>query len=284
MKKKLTIEEQIDHMKFSDNINFANYSDEKAIEFLTYHNYFFKLKSYSELFERIEKGIDRGKYKNLKFEQLVELSKIDLYLREIIFKISLSIEHSLKVQILRDISSNPDENGYDIVKAFLDSNSYVKQKLLKKACKHKYNKKNRKLETEYTPTIINDNVNNLSAWNLVDVIDFGMLESFYKFYMNYYYADEQNKLIDLLWNVRKIRNGCAHNSCLLVSLNKETKKMNHPFHILYLLEHGFKFNDTESNLLNKFLLKDVASLLISFSEIVTSVEVKKHIFLNLKVF
>ena len=52
------------------------------------------------------------KYVNLEFAYLLELSKIDMYLRKIIMNMSLDIEHVLKTRMLYDISRNEKEDGY----------------------------------------------------------------------------------------------------------------------------------------------------------------------------
>lgn len=50
-KKKITIDEQIEHIK-SKNIKFEIMSENEAKKFLTYNTYYFKLKSYAKSFER----------------------------------------------------------------------------------------------------------------------------------------------------------------------------------------------------------------------------------------
>lgn len=115
MKKKLNIDEQIDYMKNMKNIRFAENEEENAKCFLKNSTYFYKLKSYAKLFD-INKNT--GEYWELYYKQLVELSKIDLYLRRILFNMCLSIEHQLKLNLINDITNDCDEDGYSIVKIF----------------------------------------------------------------------------------------------------------------------------------------------------------------------
>lgn len=113
-KRKLTIEEQIQDM-IDKNIQFELYSQEEAKKFLKYNNYF-KLKSYARNYNI---NSQTKKYYNLDFAYLVELSKIDMYIRKIILELSLDVEHYLKVRIMNDLSNNPKEDGYNIVRLFL---------------------------------------------------------------------------------------------------------------------------------------------------------------------
>ena len=62
-------------------------------KFLRYNNYYFKLKSYAKNYPINPKN---GKYVNLEFAYLVELSKLDMYLRKIILGMCLDVEHILK--------------------------------------------------------------------------------------------------------------------------------------------------------------------------------------------
>ena len=102
MKNKLTIDEQVEDLKEKGTgFNIVNQDDAK--KFLRYNNYYFKLKSYAKNYPINPKN---GKYVNLEFAYLVELSKIDMYLRKIILGMCLDIEHVLKTRVLYDISQN----------------------------------------------------------------------------------------------------------------------------------------------------------------------------------
>jgi hypothetical protein len=85
MKNKLTIDEQIKDLK-EKGVVFNIMNEDDAKKFLRYNNYYFKLKSYASNYPINPKN---GKYVNLEFAYLVELSKIDMYLRKIILDIQL---------------------------------------------------------------------------------------------------------------------------------------------------------------------------------------------------
>lgn len=114
-KLKLTVEEQIQDM-IEKNVQFTLYSKEDAKKFLKYNNYYFKLKSYARNYNI---NSQTKKYYNLDFAYLVELSKLDMYIRKIILELSLDVEHYLKVRLMNDLSDNPKEDGYNIVRLFL---------------------------------------------------------------------------------------------------------------------------------------------------------------------
>lgn len=59
----------------------------------------------------------------------MELSTLDMRLRRLILHATLDIEHFLKVQLIRDVSSNPVEDGYQIVEKFFSENSSVKNSI-----------------------------------------------------------------------------------------------------------------------------------------------------------
>lgn len=106
-KLKLTVEEQIQDM-VDKNIQFELYSKEDAKKFLKYNNYYFKLKSYARNYNINPRT---KKYYNLDFAYLVELSKLDMYIRKIILELSLDVEHYLKVRLMNDLSDNPKRMG-----------------------------------------------------------------------------------------------------------------------------------------------------------------------------
>lgn len=90
---KLTIIQQVEHMK-KQGILFDIVSEEEAISFLENNNYYFKIKAYKKAYYK-DKNI--GKYIDLDFAYLKELSTVDALFRKIIVKITLDIEHFLKV-------------------------------------------------------------------------------------------------------------------------------------------------------------------------------------------
>lgn len=263
MKDKLTIEKQIEYMRNENNISFSDYPEEKAIDFLTNNNYFFRLKAYAKLYEKSQKKGEEKKYIDLRFSQLVELSKIDLYIRQLIINITLSIEHSIKVEILRNISIDDKENGFEIVKNFFSERGY---RCFSKI-ENKYdNIKDNPNNVDYSSNLVKKYFPNFPVWVLLEIIDFGDLIEFYSFY---YY---RNSTYFNLFNVKKLRNACAHNNCLLPSLKTKSKNSNQD--LINTLNVKFKFNPSlsrnEISKLKRLFIKDFIVMIIVCCDVIKS--------------
>ena len=125
MKNKITIDDQIQHMK-SKGIKFYIMSENDAKDFLSYKTYYFKLKSYAKSFQTMNTC---SNYLKLDFAYLVELSTLDAHLRQFIMNLSLSIEHSLKTKLIRDFTNNPNEDGYSIISDFINQYPFILQNI-----------------------------------------------------------------------------------------------------------------------------------------------------------
>lgn len=213
-KKKLSVNELICHMKHKG-ITFTIMNEQEAKHFLQEHNYYFKLASYRGNYSKYQRGPHIGKYENLDFAYLKELSTIDMHLRYLILQMCLDIEHQLKVMLLNDIEQNPDENGYSIVKKF-DSNQRCRQKILKQA------------PASYAHDLIEKYHTNpdFPVWVLLELISFGDLCNLYRTYTELYPKRKLPKH-SLLNPIRNLRNAAAHSNCLIyklkVSANRKTR-------------------------------------------------------------
>lgn len=99
-----TVQEQISSM-FNNGVRFEHMSREEAAAFLTDRNFFFKVKAFDKNFDKYIKENDPryGKYVNLDFAYLADLSRKDALLREAILDLALDLEHYLKVTVNRVI-------------------------------------------------------------------------------------------------------------------------------------------------------------------------------------
>lgn len=91
-KDKLSIEDQVDYLQQEKGIGLGSITRESMVGYLSNHTDFFELKVYAKLFEKREKELNAGKYINLTCEKLIELSKLDWYLRKLLLTITLPIE------------------------------------------------------------------------------------------------------------------------------------------------------------------------------------------------
>lgn len=202
-KPKLSIREQIEYMKTRKGIAFHALSENDAEEFLKRNNYFFRIKAYAKNYERYESG----RYINLDFGYLKELSILDMHFRKIILEMTINIEHYLKMQLLNHFEKNAAEDGYSIVEEFFLACPKVKDKLLQQ-----------QNSSGYSRDLLSKYGTNFALWNIIEVLTFGDFENLYKTYFRKYPSkDDMSKF---LWSCRIMRNASAHNNCLLNTLKK----------------------------------------------------------------
>ena len=127
-KPKQTAPQLITKMK-SKGITFKYITEEKAAEYLTDKNNYLRTAAYRKNYQKYNNCLNIGKYIDLDFSYLQELSIIDMHFRFLVSKMCLDIEHDLKVRMLKDIETDSTTDGYDIVNIFLSHNSYIIGKL-----------------------------------------------------------------------------------------------------------------------------------------------------------
>ena len=93
----LTPLEQIAHLK-SKGVRFDLISETDACSYLAENNNYFRIRSYRTNFEKVTEGARKGQYANLDFKMLVDLSIVDMLLRNELLPMSLDIEHFSKVR------------------------------------------------------------------------------------------------------------------------------------------------------------------------------------------
>lgn len=209
MKQLLSIDELIQHMK-NRGITFNEISENDAKQFLQNNNYYMKLAAYRANYDKCDTGKRQGQYKKLDFGYLKELSTIDMYLRYIVMDMCLDIEHVIKVRLIKNITNNPSEDGYDIARKFIAQDDNLR--ILKNIRSHK--------SGEYCKDLIEKYYPYFPVWVFVELISFGDLLYFCSFYEKIYGVQIiNNKLMN---TVRDVRNAAAHSNCLL---NKMTEKI-----------------------------------------------------------
>lgn len=279
LKSKYSIDEQLKNLE-DKNVQFNIMSKEEAREYLQNNTYYFKLKSYEKSFEY---NVSKNQYINLEFAYLVELSKLDMYLRELIIRISLHTEHFLKVKLIDDLTKNEKEDGYHVVRELFSKYPFVVDHINQK----KYNSACADLIHKYE--------NNWAAWNLIEVLSFG---DFIKLYELYYllYPEQVNEVAsNLIWPLKFIRNASAHNNCLLNTLRKpyvythlydkkrRTIIVNKRLVSLLSSVPTITKNNRKKKITNPVIHDFMASLFL-FDEICTSQVFKMKIFTEVKEF
>lgn len=204
-------------LKNDKGVLFNIVSEADAISYIKDVNNFLRTASYRKNY----RTNPSGKYIGLEFAYLQELSKIDMYLRNIITQMCIDVEHDLKVSLLSDLETNPNEDGYQIVIDFLNdpSNSYIHKNILQ----------NRKspfvgnlIDKYFTFSPTNTIAScNCPMWVLVEILSFGSIIKFYEFYYKRKNLHRLPIQCTLLHLIRSLRNGCAHNNCLICDLSPE---------------------------------------------------------------
>ncbi|WP_281863979.1 Abi family protein [Planomicrobium okeanokoites] len=204
-KVKSTYEELMLHMK-NKGIQFDNISEIDAQNILQNTNYYYKLLAYKRNFGKNS----FGKYNNLDFSYLYDLSTIDMRLRYILLHMCLDIEHTLKVKILKDITDDSTMDGYDVVDRFFQYTGLTAADCMPgNASKTHYNEK-----------LYNRYLADPPIWVLLETMQFGNFVRFIEFYTykiskgDAYYLN----LAKVIKHVKNIRNAAAHNQAILMDI------------------------------------------------------------------
>lgn len=272
---KLSTQGQIEYMRDKRGIKFNIVTEAQAARFLSANNYYFKLKAFEKNFstypktEATKASGTAGKYTNLEFAYLQELSTLDMYFREMVLTFSLDIEHFLRVRLMKDISENEAEDGYSIVKSFLDCQPSVKDTI--------ENKKS----NSYCEQLVDKYSSDYPVWVFIEVLSLGDLINF----CDHYYAKYPSREISLgsLRIVKFIRNAAAHNNCLLHNLADNSGSnftQNREANSFLATINGLSAK-TRARKMGNRTIHDFVVLLYTFSKIV-SPGVKKHQLLKLQ--
>lgn len=265
MKKMLSAEELIMHMK-EKGITFNEITENEAKEFLCNNNYYMKLASYRANYNKCAEGKRAGKYAKLDFAYLKELSTIDMHLRYYIVEMCLDIEHAIKVQLLKRISNDPREDGYEVVKRFLADGDNIK--ILREI-------KSRK-SGEYCQDLINKYYPYFPVWVFVEIISFGTLLHFCAFYQsNYNETIINNSLMNV---VRDFRNASAHSNCLLNHLTQKMDESKQPHSDVTKFVAKIKSisSTSRTNNLSSLFGYNMTTLLLVYDSLVADVVKKKR--------
>ena len=264
----LTPSELVGHLELKG-VKFELINKENAQKYLEENNNYFKLVSYRKNFPKYEKGENIGKYIDLDFKMLVDLSIIDMRIRKTMLNIVLDLEHYAKVKLLSKIE-NTSKDGYTIVEEYIQD--------LKN--KNEYDYLEKELEKNKSGTYCGDLVTKYDGeypiWVFVEIIPFGRLIKFYRFV-----ADklQDRKMIDesyMLMDVRELRNACAHNNCIINDLKANTSRYTASYRVLNEVAKTGISKKIRDNKLSNTRIKQIVTLLYLNKNIVTSEGILKY--------
>lgn len=266
---KLTPPQIIDYCKDTLGLTFNLMDEERAKTFVAKQNYFFRLEQYLGICTNQTRG---GKYVGLDFGHLVEMSTIDMYLRKILFKMTIDLEHYLKVKLVGDCQDNPADDGYEVVAAFLAKNPKVRSSI----------QSGFKLIGYYNKTFFRY-TKSPAVWNFVEMVDFNDFSSFYSFYYEFFRTDGGwTKQFEA---VRKLRNAAAHNSCILCSFKPVQGFVGDVETTFELISGNIGVSSgTISTMMKVPFLNDFAVLLSVYTKMATHPAVLENTFKEVKEF
>lgn len=285
-KPKVTATALIEKLENEKGITFHYINKQNAARYLIEKNNYLRTASYRKNYPKHLNGSQNGKYINLDFAYLIELSIIDMYFRELLLNMCIDVEHDLKVKIISDVEKNNAEDGYNIVKLFLKAypatlrnieqkidsvfvgpliNNYfeIVQVFTTHSDEKEASLKNRILSVD------------CPVWAFLEIISFGNLIKFAEFYYHYYYHNlPACYKFSVLNPVKSLRNACAHNNCLLNNLT--TRNVSPPADITKFAAHRLKITRNQrKRCLSLRPIFEFTTLLYLYDTIVSE-KVRKH--------
>lgn len=268
LKPMLNTEELIRHLE-DKGITFNLIDKEKATQYLKENNNYFKLVSYRKNFPKYETGKNIGKYIELDFGMLEDLSIIDMKLRKVMLDIVLDLEHYAKVKLLTKVEKNT-KDGYSLVEEYIAE--------LKNKGEEQYlnSELNKNIKGTYCGGLVAKYQGEYPIWVFIEIISFGRFVNFYMFVANK--LQDKNMLDEayLLKNVRELRNACAHNNCILNDLRASTSNYKTNYRILSEIAKIGIPKTTRNKRMSNSRIQQIITLLYLNKKITTSKGVLEH--------
>lgn len=225
------IEQLLNTLENDKGITFVKMTKGEAKMKLTDNTNYYKVSCFKKNFT---KDRTTGKYVNLNFATLYDLSVVDARLRDVFLKMSLDLEHHLKKHFVKILTETPSIRHRDIFNQFdnfLQSN-YTGSSPYRSIFGKLLPRTNDTTHYDYpiyskygTGGSLARLKSNLPVWVLMEKMTSGDLAKFLKFYIvtrlaNYSYFSNANEFYK---NVSKIRNAAAHNRPFLFNINNVTQ-------------------------------------------------------------
>lgn len=260
-KRKLTVEEQVAHLK-SKGVQFMIMDEAAAMTYLRKNSNYFKVASYRKNYQQHPGGPKMGQYVRLEFAYLVDLAKIDRTLRYQIVQMSLDIEHHVKLQILRLVDES-DEDGYAIIRDFEAQLNDNQRDILG-------NEIERNRNNPYCGDLVRKYGEDMPVWVFVELIPFGRLISLYKFCGERFGIREMKDHFYRLRDCRELRNAAAHSNCVLNELKSGNARRANEAVIAALKNiEGISTSARQSRMGNE-RIRQIVTLLYAYKTLVVS--------------
>lgn len=271
-KPKLNTDGQIQHL-LSKGVQFNLISIEDATAYLKDNNNYFKLRAYRKNFPKHPDGENKGKYINLDFAELKDLSIIDMRMRYVFIQMALDIEHFAKVRLLHAIEDSSDD-GYQIVEDYIEELK-TKDEL---NSSHHYDALQSELirnkDNPYCGGIIDKYDGCYPAWAFVEIVPLGTMIHFYGFCADKLGRKDLKDEYYLLKTIKELRNAAAHSNCIIFDMGTKDSKYKPNYSVLRAL-NGISKAVKDSQLGNE-RMRQMITLLYAHTVFVTSDGVHTH--------
>lgn len=210
-----------------------------------------------------------GKYRKLDFEYLRELSVLDTHLRNTFLNLCLSIEHQLKVLLMREITVDSDEDGYTIISSLFQKYPWIKTEISKKRRSASFD-----LKIHYKDS--------MPIWVFLELCSYDWFIKLFELYFERKNPKLLNEVDHLIYASKFIRNACAHNNCMLNSMRDTYTDGGDPFtpskelksevaRITDLSQKSIRRN------LSNHVIHDLTATLLLFKKICTSKKMYENV-------
>ena len=211
---------------------------------------------------------NKGKYINLDFQLLIDLSIIDMRIRKSLLNIVLDLEHYTKIKLLNKVE-NTTKDGYSSVEKYIQNLKPEEYNSLE--CEL-----NRHIKNTYCGDLVSKYNKEYPIWVFIEIIPFGRLIKFYKFVAENLQDKEMLNESYLLKNVRELRNACAHNNCILNNLRQGTAKPQADYGMLREISKIGISNGAIGKKMSNARIQQIVTLLYLNKKITTSEGVLKY--------